>query len=151
MDCTQLKQAIADVIKTNGQQEITGQLLQDALFAIIDTLNNGKQDTLVDDGEGANIKTVNGTTILGGGDLSTTYIYRVTIGTTPYSSILGHIAMTDMLILGIYTHNGKTQYYSLASFIGAGQPIVFTCVEADTIYIASVDIDNNWTYTSTPL
>lgn len=33
-----LKQAIANVIKTNGNQEITGQILQNALFAIVNSV-----------------------------------------------------------------------------------------------------------------
>lgn len=38
-----LKAAIADVIKTNGTNEITGALLQQSLLAIIDALGNGFQ------------------------------------------------------------------------------------------------------------
>ena len=34
----QLKQAVADVIKTNGNQEITGAILQNALLSIISTV-----------------------------------------------------------------------------------------------------------------
>lgn len=34
----QLKQAVADVIKTNGNQEITGEILQNALLSIISTI-----------------------------------------------------------------------------------------------------------------
>lgn len=34
----QLKQAVSDVIKTNGNQEITGQILQNALLSIISTV-----------------------------------------------------------------------------------------------------------------
>ena len=35
-----LKQAISDVIKTNGNQEITGQLTQNVLVAIVNALGN---------------------------------------------------------------------------------------------------------------
>ena len=35
-----LKQAISDVIKTNGNQEITGQIMQNALLSIISTVGN---------------------------------------------------------------------------------------------------------------
>lgn len=38
-----LKSAVADVIKTNGNEEITGQLLQDVLMAIINALGSGYQ------------------------------------------------------------------------------------------------------------
>ena len=34
----QLKQAVADVIKTNANQEITGEILQNALLSIISTV-----------------------------------------------------------------------------------------------------------------
>ena len=34
----QLKQAISDVIKTNGNQEITGEIMQNALLSIISTV-----------------------------------------------------------------------------------------------------------------
>ena len=34
----QLKQAVSDVIKTNGNQEITGAILQNALLSIISTI-----------------------------------------------------------------------------------------------------------------
>ena len=33
----ELKQAVSDVIKTNGNQEITGQVLQNTLLSIINT------------------------------------------------------------------------------------------------------------------
>lgn len=42
----QLKQAVSDVIKTNGNQEITGQILQNALLTIISTI--GVYATFVD-------------------------------------------------------------------------------------------------------
>ena len=37
----QLKQAVADVIKSNGNQEITGAILQNALLTIISTVGHG--------------------------------------------------------------------------------------------------------------
>ena len=37
----ELKQAVSDVIKTNGNQEITGAILQNALLTIISTVGNG--------------------------------------------------------------------------------------------------------------
>lgn len=37
----ELKQAVADVIKTNGNQEITGSILQNALLTIISTVGDG--------------------------------------------------------------------------------------------------------------
>lgn len=37
----QLKQSVADVIKSNGNQEITGAILQNALLTIISTVGNG--------------------------------------------------------------------------------------------------------------
>lgn len=40
-----LKDAIKEVIKTNGNQEITGQLLQDCLISIIDNLGGNIADT----------------------------------------------------------------------------------------------------------
>ena len=36
----QLKQAVSDVIKTNGKQEITGAILQNTLLTIISTVGN---------------------------------------------------------------------------------------------------------------
>ena len=36
----ELKQAVSDVIKTNGNQEITGAILQNALLTIISTIGN---------------------------------------------------------------------------------------------------------------
>ena len=38
---TDLKAAIAQVIKTNGNNEITGQILQNSLFSIINQLGGG--------------------------------------------------------------------------------------------------------------
>lgn len=43
MDYSQLKNAITAVIKENGNEEITGQVLQDVLLAIIDSLGTGYQ------------------------------------------------------------------------------------------------------------
>jgi len=39
-DYEQLKQAVADVIKTNGNQEITGTIMQDTLLSIISTVGS---------------------------------------------------------------------------------------------------------------
>ena len=36
----QLKQAVADVIKTNGNQEITGAIMQNTLLSIISTVGS---------------------------------------------------------------------------------------------------------------
>lgn len=36
----QLKQAVSDVIKTNGNQEITGEIMQNTLLSIISTIGN---------------------------------------------------------------------------------------------------------------
>lgn len=36
----QLKQAVSDVIKTNGNQEITGAIMQNALLSIISTVGS---------------------------------------------------------------------------------------------------------------
>lgn len=43
MEYNELKQNIADVVKPNGNQEITGQIMQDALFALIENLGAGYQ------------------------------------------------------------------------------------------------------------
>lgn len=43
MNYDELKRNIADVVKTNGNQEITGQIMQDALFALIENLGEGWQ------------------------------------------------------------------------------------------------------------
>ena len=40
-DYQNLKDAIKDVIKTNGNQEITGQIMQNALVSIINALQAG--------------------------------------------------------------------------------------------------------------
>ena len=45
-DYTTLKAAIASVIKTNGNQEITGLLLQQTLHSMLDGINTTKQDTI---------------------------------------------------------------------------------------------------------
>ena len=43
MNYDELKRNIADVVKPNGNQEITGQIMQDALFALIENLGAGYQ------------------------------------------------------------------------------------------------------------
>ena len=43
MNYDELKRNIADVVKPNGNQEITGQIMQDALFALIENLGEGWQ------------------------------------------------------------------------------------------------------------
>ena len=37
----QLKQAVSDVIKKNGNQEISGEIMQNTLLSIISTIGNG--------------------------------------------------------------------------------------------------------------
>lgn len=43
MNYDELKRNIADVVKPNGNQEITGQIMQDSLFALIENLGEGWQ------------------------------------------------------------------------------------------------------------
>lgn len=43
MNYEELKRNIADVVKPNGNQEITGQIMRDALFALIENLGEGWQ------------------------------------------------------------------------------------------------------------
>lgn len=43
MNYDELKRNIADVVKPNGNHEITGQIMQDALFALIENLGEGWQ------------------------------------------------------------------------------------------------------------
>ena len=43
MNYDELKRNIADVVNPNGNQEITGQIMQDALFALIENLGEGWQ------------------------------------------------------------------------------------------------------------
>lgn len=43
MNYEELKRNISDVVKPNGNQEITGQIMQDALFALIENLGEGWQ------------------------------------------------------------------------------------------------------------
>lgn len=43
MNYEELKRNIADVVNPNGNQEITGQIMQDALFALIENLGEGWQ------------------------------------------------------------------------------------------------------------
>lgn len=43
MNYGELKRNIADVVKPNGNQEITGQIMQDALFALVENLGEGWQ------------------------------------------------------------------------------------------------------------
>lgn len=43
MNYEELKRNIADVVKPNGNLEITGQIMQDALFALIENLGEGWQ------------------------------------------------------------------------------------------------------------
>lgn len=58
--------AITAAIKANGNNEITGPVLQSILLQIVSALNAGKQDALV---SATNIKTVGGTSLLGAGDV----------------------------------------------------------------------------------
>lgn len=61
-----IKAAIDAVIKTNGRQEITGEVMNGVLNGMVDAVNEKKQDTLV---SGETIKTINGQSILGEGDI----------------------------------------------------------------------------------
>lgn len=67
MDVSALLAAIANVIKENGNNEITGTVLQSVFTQLVNVLNAGKQDPLV---SGVDIKTINGTSILGSGNLN---------------------------------------------------------------------------------
>lgn len=61
-----IKAAIDAVIKTNGRQEITGEVMNGVLNGMVDAVNEKKQDELV---SGTNIKTINGNSILGEGNI----------------------------------------------------------------------------------
>lgn len=62
---TDLKNTIDANVNTNGVQSITGAVMNDVLNEIVD-FAEGKQDALV---SGTNIKTINGESILGSGDI----------------------------------------------------------------------------------
>ena len=65
-----VKVIIDSNIKQNGSQDITGQKLNYVLNQVVDAVGvdlTAKQDRLV---SGTNIKTINGQTILGSGDIS---------------------------------------------------------------------------------
>lgn len=68
MDTSTINAAIIAAIKANGNNEITGPVLQSILLQMVAALNGGKQDPLV---SGTDIKTINGASILGSGNLST--------------------------------------------------------------------------------
>jgi len=67
MDTSTINAAITAAIKANGNNEITGPVLQSILLQMVAALNGGKQDTLV---SAENIKTVGGETLLGAGDVA---------------------------------------------------------------------------------
>ena len=46
-DFTALKTAIQNAIKQNGNEEITGNILQDVLLAIVSTLGDGSINDLI--------------------------------------------------------------------------------------------------------
>ena len=65
-----VKVIIDSNIKQNGSQDITGQKLNYVLNQVVDAVGvdlTAKQDLLV---SGTNVKTINGQTILGSGDIS---------------------------------------------------------------------------------
>lgn len=66
MDTNTINAAITAAIKANGNNEITGPVLQSILLQIVSALNAGKQDALV---SATNIKTVGGNSLLGAGDV----------------------------------------------------------------------------------
>lgn len=66
MDTSAINNAIQFAIKANGNNEITGPVLQSILLQIVSALNSGKEDTLV---SGTDIKTINGASILAPGNL----------------------------------------------------------------------------------
>lgn len=68
MDTSTINTAITAAIKANGNNEITGPVLQSILLQIVSALNAGKEDTLT---SGTNIKTLNSESLLGAGDIKT--------------------------------------------------------------------------------
>ena len=67
MDTSVINAAIQAAIKANGNNEITGPILQSTLLQIVAALNTGKNDTLV---SGTNIKTIGGDSIVGDGNIA---------------------------------------------------------------------------------
>ena len=70
MDVSTILSTIDTYIKTNGNGEITGQVLQDVLHYLVNGLNSGKQDTLIGSGAGQNIKTINNQSLPGAGNIT---------------------------------------------------------------------------------
>lgn len=61
-----IKATIDAEVNTNGNREITGEVLNGVLNSMVDEVNDKKQDTLV---SGENIKTINGNSLLGSGNI----------------------------------------------------------------------------------
>ena len=98
---------------------------------------------------GENIKTIKGQSIVGSGDISLLEVFVVIMGTTTYSAILSNLVLREVTVVGWHRDTQNTiRYYRLSYWAGAGQPFIFTCIEGGVVYTATVNVQNEWTYSS---
>lgn len=100
MDTTYINQIITAAIKANGNKEITGNVLQSILLQIVSALNTGKQDTLI---SGSNFKTINGQTLLTGGNIDTPEMLTITLAD------IGDLTLDDATRSEMATHLGISE------------------------------------------
>ena len=111
----------------------------------LQTVINGKQDTLV---SGTNIKTVNGSSILGSGDISTAGPIISGTGTGAAVSASGASYTGGDYAFAFGTNAGATGNYSLGFGTNAGAFAVGSVAIGDTVYVSgnnSVGIGKNLT------
>lgn len=102
MNYDELKRNIADVVKPNGNQEITGQIMQDALFALIENLGAGYQF-------GGVVATSDAPTL--GSDVKAFYLAK---GKGVYASF-GGVEVTEVSVI---TYDGAYRVYGLGIAFG---------------------------------
>ena len=89
---------------------------------------------------GSNIKTINNTSLLGSGNIDTNSVFLAQQNVTLYGVISDAIANNKFVYLRTSAHS---RYLPL--FQDTGTEYIFTNFEYDTLWVISVDYNNNWT------
>lgn len=173
MDTSTINAAIIAAIKANGNNEITGPVLQSILLQMVVALNGGKQDALV---SGTNIKTINGASVLGSGNLNAFPSLSADMGSGDLTgticsgatveaaaalfgisaAALDALINGDYLVFDVSVDNGLSEKKCVLRSISIGfddireTRTIFSCPGGTlTIVCADVDYDDIYEYTIT--
>lgn len=132
---TSLATTLADYVTNSA---LTTTLSDYALQSDIPDIST-KQDTLV---SGTNIKTVNGISVLGSGNIDTSEIFVANYGTTTHQEVLDAYNAGKLVYCPYEYTQGLNFVYVLTDVDSSS--VNFQCIKNESRYVLQLDNDNSW-------